>query len=55
MDLRNLSYDVSLICSDLKKKLSEAGLWKTFHKVDAVTEALGWEIAEKIGKENRDG
>jgi len=54
MNLCDLSYDVSLICSDLKKRLSEAGLWKTFHKVDAVTEALGWEIAKKLSVNKED-
>lgn len=32
---------------EFKNRLAAAGLWKTFHKMDEVANAIGWEVAEQ--------
>lgn len=43
-DVRNLVAEITT----LKTKLFEAGLLKTFHEMDKVTKAIGWEAAEML-------
>jgi len=50
--IRTFVNDLTVRCASLRNELAEMGFWKTYHKVDDVTNQLGWEAVEKMEKNN---